>query len=374
MRVLHVAPSVAPDRGGPARSAPRLVRALREAGVEARLAAAGDPTGEAIPLAHLPVPHEIPTPACLGALREAVAAADLVEVHSLWNGTSTAAAAICRSAGRPCVLAPRGMLDPLCLRSRALLKGLYRRLAEGRTLRGAAGFHFLSEEERDRAVLGNLRGEKPVAVAPNGIDALPAPAAPGTLRRLFPAVGERRVLLHLGRLDPIKGLDLQVLALARIPEAERPALLLVGPDFGERSRLERLAARAGVAPLVLFAGPVFGDERFALLAEADAVLLTSVYDCNPMAANETLSAGGALLATEGCGVAGFAAAGAARVVPRDERALAEGILGMLRDAPGTRALRERARAFAAERLPWAVTVEPLLRLYEDLLRAKSPCQ
>ena len=149
-------------------------------------------------------------------------------------------------------------------------------------------------------------------------------------------------------------------------EADRPTLLLVGPDFGDQRRLRMIAANERVEDWVIFGGSIFGEERFALLAQADLVALTSTYDCNPVVVNEALSVGAAVLATEGCGLGRLARAEAVVTVPHNVDAFAK-TLQYLLDSPEIRAnLRTRARAYSESYLGWNQVVQPLVQLYERL--------
>ncbi|MBI2835270.1 MAG: glycosyltransferase [Acidobacteria bacterium] len=372
MRVLHVAPSLAPEAGGPARSIRLLADALRQNGVSVRIAAHAAPDANAIALDFLPIPGEFPTRDSSRRLAAAIADSMLVEIHSVWNATTTRAAALCRRAGVPYVLAPRGMLDPFCLGHHAWLKRMYERIADRDTVTGASGFHFLSEEERDRAVIGRPLQPDEVAVASNGA-ATPPPLVAGALRSRFPETTGRQVLLSLGRLDAIKGIDLQLEALARIHESRRPLLLVIGPDYGDSDRLRRMARRLALNPWVTWAQPVYGDERFSLLADADAVLLTSLYDANPVVATEALAAGAVLVATRGCGGLDAAARhDAALVAGRTAEDLAAAILAILDDRDAAKRLRERAKAYAASALSPEKSAQPLIALYTRILENDAP--
>ena len=67
-------------------------------------------------------------------------------------------------------------------------------------------------------------------------------------------------LLVVGRLETVKRVDLAIRALAEVPS---PARLVIVGDGSQRPALEQLAAAAGVAPRVTFAGSVDGDELVA---------------------------------------------------------------------------------------------------------------
>jgi glycosyltransferase involved in cell wall biosynthesis len=366
VKVLHVLPSVEQDRGGPARSVTQLVAALKNAGIDARIAARGAPD---VALRHFPIPGEIPDGASFKALAAAIASSDVVEIHSMWNGTVSSAAALCRHYRVPYILTPRGMLDPICLQKRRVGKVIYGRSFDRRTVTGAAGFHFLSHDELERAILPPAAAHGRRIVSPNGVAPPPALRG-GYLRRVLPPIGNRRVLLHLGRIDAIKGIDLQISALAKIPESQRPVLVLVGPEFGQGDALRRHADRLGVSDWVVWGAPQYGPERYELLAEADLVALTSVYDCNPVAIAEALSVGAAVVATTGCGLDALGREGIVCVVPRTSSAYAGAVQRLLADDKTRQALRGAGREYAQD-LSWSKVAEPLIELYERVVHSST---
>ncbi|MFI4953746.1 MAG: glycosyltransferase family 4 protein, partial [Burkholderiales bacterium] len=65
------------------------------------------------------------------------------------------------------------------------------------------------------------------------------------------------------------------------------ALVLVGPDFRRgRRKLERLAARLRPSAPVILLGPVYGRERFDVVAGADVFVNTSRWEGMPIAVLE----------------------------------------------------------------------------------------
>jgi len=101
-----------------------------------------------------------------------------------------------------------------------------------------------------------------MTVVPNGVDVerfVPAESRANTTSRPLRAIA-------LGRLDPRKGLDIALTALARIDGVE---LDIVG-EGGERSRLEALVGRLGLRRRVRFLG-FLADVRSAV-ADADVAL------------------------------------------------------------------------------------------------------
>jgi glycogen(starch) synthase len=126
----------------------------------------------------------------------------------------------------------------------------------------AARYLFVSETTRRRALATGL---SPVStgIAHSGIEAAFLDPAP-----------EREwlwSLLYVGRLDPRKGADTAVEALARLPP-DASLTLVGGWDAREERRLAGLAAELGVAERVHHAGQRTRPEVNAAYAEADAVV------------------------------------------------------------------------------------------------------
>ncbi|UCG32235.1 MAG: glycosyltransferase [Phycisphaerales bacterium] len=108
-----------------------------------------------------------------------------------------------------------------------------------------------------------------------------------------------RLLIWVGRMDPIKGLDYLLEALVLLPTDPPTHLLLVG-DGPERSRTEVRADRLGLRHRVHFTG--FRQDIPALLAAADLFVFPSLTEGMPNALLEAMAAGLPVIACDvpGC--------------------------------------------------------------------------
>ena len=397
LKVLHVVPGLDPAAGGPSRSVLGLARAQAANGASVSLVTGGTATPSAGEMSDpgagaggssngllirqgpiLLQRHAIPAPRLMRILHRSIRTADIVHLHSLWNGVITGAAWLARRHRKPIVLSPRGMLDAHNIKRRGSFKRWYLRLVDGRNLEALAAFHFLDETERDGCAWLASARHKPYVIQPNGLDidnlnrrlqSAPLEWAP------FAVSGSReRKLVFLGRLNVIKGLELQLETLANLRTAgEAVSLHWIGPDDGEWPKLKALASRLGVSDALHWHGPVYGDERLALLRAADAVLLTSHYECNSHMAAETMSVGGALVATDTCHLDRAALAGAARVAPREPGQFSAALLDVLRDETAAAALRDAGIEFARTALNGGSLAAKMLAFYRDLLDESRTC-
>jgi glycogen synthase len=131
---------------------------------------------------------------------------------------------------------------------------------------GAARWLFASDSVR-RAAVGALGQLPDTDLLPPGLDEVflrPAPEREWEWKLLAP-----------GRLDPRKGLRTAVEALAALPGAT--LTIVGGGDDRERSELEALAARLGVAGRVVFEQPRPRAELASLYAASDVVLFPVVW-------------------------------------------------------------------------------------------------
>lgn len=186
---------------------------------------------------------------------------------------------------------------------------------------------------RSRRARRLVRG---AAVMRMGFEQLPAPVDPGP---------RARSVLFLGRLVPVKGIDLLLHALAGVAGAE----LWIAGEGPERPRLERLAAELGVA--ATFFGVVAGEKKARLLHQAGALALPSRVlgdgrtDAAPVVLLEAMAAGLPVVATRVGGNAELIADGqnGLLVQPEDAAALGRALTRAL-DDDGTLAGAGRATA------------------------------
>ena len=377
MRVVHVTPYFAPAfrYGGPPRSILGLCQALGDAGVDVDVfttTANGDEPLEAAPegvvyegvrVRYFPLTWPRRYWRAKGlrtALQTAAVNADVVHVHGLWNMTSWAGAAIARSVGKPCVLSPRGMLQPDAMRRHRELKTLAYWGVERRNLTSAALLHATSEVEEGELT----RFGPPIAVIPNGVSpACAAPQAIAALRRRAQITETDEVVTCLGRLHPIKRLDLLAGAFEIVRRTRPSATLLVaGPDEGGyRRRVEPLFA--SVATATRWLGPLGGDEIAALFAVSRVLVQCSDSESFGMSIAEALTAGVPVVATKGTGWTDLESTGCGYAVAHDAAAIADGISRVL-DAEDAPAMRNRAREWARRTFAWSSVAHAMCDAYE----------
>lgn len=381
MRVLHVTPYFAPAfrYGGPPRSILGLCRALVDANVDVEVFTTTANGSEPLPPApdgveyggvrvrYFPLawPQRYWRARGLRAgLQAAARHADLVHIHGLWNMTGWAGVATARAARVPYLISPRGMLQPAAMQRHREMKTLAYWGIERANLRGAALLHATSSAEAHELASYGSR----VVTIPNGV--MPVSASPEAIARLRARAqldAGDDVVTFLGRIHPIKRLDLLAEAFAIVRHA-RPAarLVIAGPDeHGYRQQVEALFAP--VATATRWLGAVDDETKAALLASSRVLVQCSDSESFGMSVAEALSAGVPVVVTRRSGWADVEAVGCGFSVAHEQVAIADGILRILDPDFDSAAMGGRGREWARQHFAWDAVGRAMRDAYAQVL-------
>ena len=188
------------------------------------------------------------------------------------------------------------------------------------------------------------------------------------LRAELGVADDQALLAFVGRIVPIKRVDLLLRSFARASEGGARAHLAIVGDGETRADFEGLAAELGVAPRVSFLG--YRRDLTRIAAAADAAVLSSDNEGTPVWLIEAAAAGRPAIATDVGGTAEVLTPESGILVPPDDEiALAAAISRLA----GDRELRRRMGTRAREHVLQRYSVERLLSdidaLYRELLQS-----
>jgi glycosyltransferase involved in cell wall biosynthesis len=229
---------------------------------------------------------------------------DLVHVHGVWQFHCAAVHAWSMLTGKPYIVSPHGMLEPW-IRSRSRkLKGAVSTLYQDRFLRQAAGFHLLTDKERDDVAEFSIG--QPAKIVRNFAQPFVSDGEkPGWWK---PEFDGRAVYLFLGRIHEKKGCMELMDAWARLSAEDpdfRDSSLLVFCGWndgitGFEAKAEALGRNFGNA---VFAGPQYGPDKNRSMSVARYFMLPSKSEGLPMAVLEAWAAGIPAILTPECNLA-----------------------------------------------------------------------
>jgi glycosyltransferase involved in cell wall biosynthesis len=386
MKVLHVIPSLGPLRGGPSFSVPAMVRGLARAGIEVHIATTDDngpghldvPLGK--PVVQDGVTHwyfrrqvqlyAVSLPLTSWLIRH-VRNYDLVHIHALFS-YATLPATLCAILNhKPYIIRPLGTLNRWGRQQRRpRLKKLSFHMLERHILARANAVHFTSEQEHNQAKELNIPMKPvivPLGITPIPVDELPAP---GMFRTRYPHFAGKTLLMFLGRLDRIKGLELLLPAFAHVRES-RPdvALILAGKGAQEyEDYLKTMVRSLGIEQDVAFPGFLSGEQKQAALVDSDMFILPSSFESFSIATIEAMDAGLPVIISDQVGIAHeVGRAGAGIVVPCNQERLADAIMQLVTDSSEQQRLAANGRKLVQEHFSLDATTRALVDVYQKII-------
>jgi len=195
----------------------------------------------------------------------------------------------------------------------------------------------------------------------------PDPAGRADLEALSPTPGER-IVVSAGRLSPDKGFDVLIRAASVVCAVDPGARFVVFGDGVLRDDLPKMAAAAGLAEKMTFAG--FRDDLDRLMPHADVFVLPSHNEGLPNVVLEASAAGVPVVATAVSGTPEAVLDGqTGHLVPAgDAPALANRLLRLLGDSGLSRRMGRAGRALMTGRFSFAAQAQAYVNLFAELCR------
>ncbi len=158
-----------------------------------------------------------------------------------------------------------------------------------------------SEREKEELMIRYGASGDKIAVIPCGVnlDIFQPTASDNAKEKIgFPG---GYLILFVGRMEPVKGLDLLISALSKLPEELNYRLLVIGGDEAGASAVgehQKLARRLGVEEKIYFCGTVKHDALPLYYSAADLLTIPSYYESFGLTALEALACGTPVVATD----------------------------------------------------------------------------
>ncbi|WP_423823460.1 glycosyltransferase [Salinisphaera sp. SPP-AMP-43] len=204
----------------------------------------------------------------------------------------------------------------------------------------------------------------------NGIDVDRfAPGAKEPVAGLSHIPVASRIIGTVGRLDPVKGFDglLEAMALVVAGQNSAPVHLVIVGDGPERDRLAKRIDELGLAKHVTLAGQ--RDDADKLLRAFDMYVCSSIAEGIALTVLEAMASARPVVATEVGGNPELVEPETTGVLvpPRDAQALADALMRLLDDPDAAARMGAAGRDRAVERFSVNAMVDGYRNLYDALL-------
>lgn len=340
---------------------------------------------------HVPAGPEIPLgkeemasyiPAFVNGIREFCKAKnlqyDLIHSHYWMSGVAALELKAAWQAPVVHMFHTLGLMKQRVARSPSEVEGDYRLKGEKDVLRMADRIVAATPAELAQLQWLYQADTRKIVIIPPGVDISRFyPIPPDEAKEAIGVPPCESMLLYVGRIEPLKGIDVLIEALA-VLQAENTTVCLVviggDPENGEQApneemeRLQSMCRQAGLKDLVTFLGKRSQDSLPYYYSAAEAVVVPSHYESFGMVALEAMACGTPVVASQVGGLAFLVQDGVTGyTVPVDDpQALAHRLLDLLQDHE----LRSRLGAQAlvvAHQYAWEKIATRMIQLYRKLV-------
>ena len=302
-------------------------------------------------------------------LKEEIRDFDVIHMHNFRSYQNVVAHHYAKKYGVPYILQAHGSVLPFFQKQR--LKKLYDWVWGYRILKDASKVIALTKTEAEQYKKMGV-GEDKIEIVPNGIDLSEYENLPkrGEFRRKYLIGDDKKIILYLGRIHKIKGLDLLVKAFANLlRKLDNVKLVIVGPDDGFLSALKRQIKDLKIGDRILFTGPLYDGDKLKVYVDADVFVLPSVYETFPVTVLEAWASGTPVIVTDKCGIANIIDK-VGYVVEYDKDQLQSAIFKVLSDEGLRRRFGEEGRRLVREELSWDKVVLNVEKIYLSLIEQR----
>jgi len=175
-----------------------------------------------------------------------------------------------------------------------------RTTGESKVIQFADSIVVFSQHEKNALIQLYDANKDKIEIIPCGVDVdLFQPLNQEISRRKL-GITDSKVVLYVGRLEPLKGVDIMLKALALLENGNQVKTIIVGGDLqedAEMNRLKSLSRNLGISEQVSFLGSLDQQELPTYYSAADICVVPSYYESFGLVALESMACGTPVIAS-----------------------------------------------------------------------------
>jgi glycosyltransferase involved in cell wall biosynthesis len=288
---------------------------------------------------------------------------EIIHLHNYRSYQNAMVRAYAVKSGIPYILQAHGSVLPFFEKQN--LKKIYDFVWGNNILRDASTVIALTQTEEEQYLKMGVPKNK-IEIIPNGLDFTRFLHLPvkGEFRSKYNIPANAKMILFLGRIHRIKGIDLLLEAYIKLlkvlPECQ---LVIVGPDDNYLSTLENQIIKSGITKKPLITGPLFGDEKFSAFVDADVYVLPSHYETFSMGLLEAMYCGTPVIITNNITDFDWIDQHTGFICNRDSEDLKKCLYTILSDKKLRQSFGENGKIIVSERFNFQNVVQSVIDLY-----------
>lgn len=292
---------------------------------------------------------------------------DVVHVHEHRQTLSIIACYFARRYGIPYVVQAHGSVLPFFQKEG--LKNIFDKVFGFKILHGASKVFALTEVEKEQYLKMGVEEDR-IEIVPLGINIEEYSNLPegGIFREKFNISKDDKLIIFIGRVHEIKGLDLLIDAFKELADSEADVkLAIVGPDDGYMDALNSRIAECGLSDKVIVTGPLYKREKQEALVDCDLFVMPSKYESFTTSGLEAMACGKPLVLTKNNHIHDWVDGSVGLACDDDKMSLKDAMAEVLFDEELSKKFGMNGRRLIQEKYNWDMINEQILNIYESII-------
>ena len=292
---------------------------------------------------------------------------DVVHVHEHRQTLSIIACYFARRYGIPYVVQAHGSVLPFFQKEG--LKNIFDKVFGFKILHGASKVFALTEVEKEQYLKMGVEEDR-IEIVPLGINIEEYSDLPeeGIFREKFNISKDDKLIIFIGRVHEIKGLDLLIDAFKELADSESDVkLAIVGPDDGYMDALNLRIAECDLSDKVIVTGPLYKSEKQEALVDCDLFVMPSKYESFTTSGLEAMACGKPLVLTKNNHIHDWVDGSVGLACDDDKMSLKDAMAEVLFDEELSKKFGMNGRRLIQEKYNWDMINEQILNIYESII-------
>lgn len=377
MKVLFVVASLNPEWGGPVQVVKHTAELLVKLGADVTIFSPADsfeqeylvyPDGVDVKLFKRSFLSFLWTGFSFGMIKQLkkdISDFDIIHIHEIWHFPQYIASKFSVKNKIPYVITVHGALSPFALGIKPTKKRIFGKMFEKNILKRASGIQAITKTEVDQ--IKNFEPDSKIKLIFNGIseNLSYSGSEDFELYKLYPKLRSARIILYLGRIDKIKGLDILAESFSVISsDSDNIYLLISGPDFGYEQKFRDLVREKKIHDKVIFTGTISGNLKSEALKLSDIFVLPSYSEAFSVAVLEAIINKLPVIVTHNSNFPEIEKINAGILIDPDSSSLTRALKRILSTSDYKGKIGNRGRDFILKNYTWEKIVLSFLNWYK----------
>lgn len=291
---------------------------------------------------------------------------DIIHIHEHRHSLAIAAHRYAKKNNIPYVLQAHGSVLPFFQKEK--LKEIFDKIWGFDILHDASKVFALTEIEKNQYLKMGVSSNN-IEIVPLGInldeyDELPSK---GKFKTKYNIHSDDKLILFLGRIHEIKGLDLLIKSFNKLSN-DNVKLAIVGGDSGFKEELEKLIDNFDLNDKVIFPGVLTGNDKREALIDCDIFVMPSKYESFTTSGLEAMACSKPLVLSENNHICTWVKDNVGLICKYDEKDLAKCLETLLNDEELCNKFGKNGRQLIENKYDWNKVVDQIENIYENCIK------